>query len=181
MKIRFGTRDNGNSPALLFGFIAFLIGYACCHFQTHHKWTHDLIISSQLSNVTSTIFNLSCGLPYNDYRCSPLSTTPNISNYCLNDAEITSIRVVPLVSFVLQLGVIYELFTLVENRMRFFVHALGIISALTFAVLTVVFYHNSCAQHFTITSLLLTSGILLILLVRDVRAHRERRRDRGNG
>jgi hypothetical protein len=181
MKIRFGTPDNGKSPAIILGLIAFLISYACCHFQTRLKWTHDLIISSRPSNATSTIFNRWCGLPYDDYRCSALSTTPNISQYCLKDVEITSIRLLPLVTFVLQLGVIYELFTLVENRMRFFVHALGMTSGLTFAVLTVLFYHNSCAQFFTTFFLFLTSGILFILNIRDMQAHDERRRAAHNG
>jgi hypothetical protein len=181
MKVRFGTPDNGKSPALALGFLAFIIGYACCHFEIRLKWTHELIISSRPSNVTSTIFNLSCGLPYNDYHCSALLKTPNVSNYCLNDAEITSIRVLPLVSFVLQLITIYELFTLVEIRWRFYVHSLGIASALTFGVITLLFYHDSCAPTFTTSILFFTSDMLFILIILDMRAHDERRRAAGNG
>jgi hypothetical protein len=181
MKIRFGTHDNGKSPAIAFGFIAFIIGYACCHFEIRLKWTHDLIISSRLSNVTPAIFNMSCGLPYNDYHCSALSTILNASNTCLNHAQITSIRVLPLVSFVLQLITIYELFTLVEDSWRFYVHSLGIASALTFGVIILLFYHDSCAPAFTTIILFFTSDILCILTILDIRAHDERRRAAGNG
>jgi hypothetical protein len=181
MKIRFGTPDNGESPAIASGFIALIIGFGCCHVQTRLKWTHELIISSRQSNVTSTIFNLSCGLPYNDYHCSALSTTPNASNSCLNNVEITSIRVLPLVSFVLQLITIYELFTLVEVRWRFYVHSLGISSGLTFGVITLLFYHDSCAPTFTTFILFLTSWILFMLAFRDLHTHNERRRAAGNG
>jgi hypothetical protein len=181
MKIRFGTHDNGKSPAFALGFIAFIIGFGCCYIETRLKRTHDLIISSGLSNVTPAIFNMSCGLPYNDYHCSALSTMPNASNSCLNDVEIASIRVLPLASFVLQLITIYDLFTLVEDSWRFYVHSLGIASALTFGVIILLFYHDSCAPTFITFIIFLTSDILCILTILDLRAHDERRRAARNG
>jgi hypothetical protein len=181
MKIRFGTPDNGKSPAIVLGFLALTIAFPCWFLQARLKWTHDLIINSRPSNVTSTIFNVSCGLPYNDYHCSALLKTSNASKSCLNDAEIASICVLPLVSFVLQLITIYELFTLTEVRWQFSIHSLGIASALTFGVITLLFYHDSCALLFPTGVLFFTSTILCILTIVDMRAHDERRRAAHNG
>ncbi len=101
MKIRFGS--NGNLTAILVAVVAFCIGVHCMYYQAHLSRSHDLILKSQPSNVTSTILNRKCGLPYDDYRCSVLSITPNISKFCLDDVQITGMRLLPLLSFVLQL------------------------------------------------------------------------------
>jgi hypothetical protein len=180
MKIRFGTINSGRSPALVLGFTAFLIGYWCMHFQMRRSWSHDLILEYYPSNVTSTIFNRHCGLPYDDYRCSVLSITPNISKFCLNDAQIASIRLLPLLSFALQVWLIYELFSLSEDCVRFFLYAIGVTSVFIFAGITIVTYHDTCAQPYITMFLFLTSGILFMLVIRDLQIHQDRRRVASN-
>jgi len=182
MKIRFGTTDSRESRALVLGFVIFMIGFCCWYFQLLIGWSHGLILSSRPSNTTSAKVNRHCGLPYDDYRCSVLSITPNISQYCLNDAQITGARLLPLLLFVLELCVIHELFSLDENCIRFFLYALGITSVFTFSVIIILIYHNTCAQLYVTGFLFLMSGILFMLAVRNTEIHtKRRRRAAGNG
>jgi hypothetical protein len=131
--------------------------------------------------VTSAKVNKYCGLPYDDYRCSVLSMTPNISEYCLNDAQITGARLLPLLLFVLELCLIHELFSLSEDCIRFFLYGLGITSVFTFAVIIILIYHNTCAQLCVTLFLFSTGMILFMLALRDTFAHNERRRAASNG
>jgi hypothetical protein len=183
MKIRFGTTDSSESRALVLGFVMVTIDFCCWYFQLLIGWSHDLILSSRLSNMTLAKVNRhSCGLPYDDYRCSVLSITPNISQYCLNDAQITGARLLPQLLFVLQLCVIHELFSLSEDCIRFFFYALGVTSVFTFAVIIILIYHNTCAQLYVTGFLFLTGGMLFILTMCNTFAHDERRRRAaGNG
>jgi len=171
MKIRFGTTDSKEARALFLGLFIFMVGLCCWYFQWLIRSSHDLILSSRLSNVTSTKVNQYCGLPYDDYRCSVLSITPNISQYCLNDAQITGARLLPLLLYVLELCVIHELFSLDENCIRFFLYALGITSVFTFSVIIILIYHNTCAQLYVTGFLFLMSGILFMLALRNTETH----------
>jgi hypothetical protein len=176
MKIRFGSTGNGKSRALLLGFVAFLIGFCCWYFQLLLSWSHRSILSSRLSNETSAKVKDYCGLSYDDYRCSVLSRTPNISEYCLNDAQITGVRLLPFLLFVLELCLIHDLFSVSEVFIRFFLYALGVTSIFIFAVITILIYHDTCANLHVIMFLFLMSGILFLLAIRDMNVHDERRR-----
>jgi hypothetical protein len=182
MKIRFGTTGGGESRALIVSFVVFIIGCCCWYFQMRLSWSHDLILSSHPLNVTPGIFNRQCGHPYDDYRCSVLSMTPNISNYCLNDVQITSMRLLPLLLFVLELYLIHELFSLSEDCVRFFLYAFGVTAVFIFGVITIVIYHNTCAQQYVTVFLFWMSMILFMLAMRDMNVHNNlRRRTSDNG
>jgi hypothetical protein len=175
--VRFGTPENGTSSALALAFLMFLITLGCYYSAIRIKEAHELVKSSGQSNITSTIFHLPCGLPYNDYYCSALSTkSNNASNICLNDIEIKMIHVLPLALFVLQLIIIYELFTLTEVCWRIYMYSFGIASAITFGVITFVFYHNSCISLYLILILCFTTPILLLLALLNKKIHTERLR-----
>ncbi len=181
MKIRFGTTGRGESRAVILGVTVFMISFCCWYFQWCIRLYHDLILSSRLTNMTSAKVNRYCGLPYDDYRCSVLSITPNISQYCLNDAQITGARLLPLLLYVLELCLIHELFSLSEDCVRFFLYALGITSVFTFGVIIILIYHNTCAQLCVTLFLFSTGAILFMLTMRDMSAHSERRRAADNG
>jgi len=176
MKIKFGTTDSDEPRALLFGFFMFVVGAACSYLQLFRSWSHQAIEDSRLPNRTSTKHIIPCGFSYADYSCSVLSITPNISQHCLNDAGIAGVRLLPLLLFVLELCVIHELFSLSDDCIRFFLYAIGIVSVFIFAVITVLIYHNSCAQFYITEFLFLMCGILFMLTMRNTFSHNERRR-----
>lgn len=180
MKIKFGSSVSTQSRHLFLVLIAFLLSQCCWYFQLRMNWSHDLILNSTVSNATSTKVNRQCGLPYANYSCSVLSATPNISQYCLNDTQIASVRLLPMLIFVLELFTIYDLFSVSEHCIRFILHVLGIISAFIFVIITILIYHNTCAQFYISLPLHTISLLVLMLTARDSQIHNQRRRASGN-
>ncbi len=79
--------------------------------------------------------NLYFGIPYNDCRCSVVST-----EYCLTDKQLRISHAVPLVLYLFQIYFIREFVSISGNHAYFFVDVLWIVAMFVFIVLLLVIY-----------------------------------------
>jgi hypothetical protein len=75
----------------------------------------------RMPNMTSIEPDMYCDIPYNDCRCSVIST-----KYCVTDTHLKISRVVPLLLFLLHIYLIREAFSLSGDYIYFFVYLLWI-------------------------------------------------------
>ncbi|CAF1506462.1 unnamed protein product [Adineta ricciae] len=164
IRIRFGT--TGESYHLGLATVAMALSTFCIFFDSHRIHSHDLILQSRGLNMTTSIFATRCGFSYHDYHCSVLSKNPNISQFCLNDTQIMIIRFGPISVYVLDLCVVYGLFSLSEDFIRFFSFFFGILSIFAFGFFSVLYYDSACVQSFIILPLCLATAALFSLSLR---------------
>jgi hypothetical protein len=106
-----------------------------------HRWLYILdkaqhsVFELRTPNFTLLTANLYFGIPYNDCRCSVVST-----KYCLTDKQLRISRAVPLVLYVFQIYFTREFVSISGNHTYFFVSALWIVAMIVFIVLLVVIY-----------------------------------------
>ena len=164
IRVRFGT--TGESYHLGPATVAVSLSIFCMFFDSHRILSHDLILQSRGSNMTTSIFATRCGFSYHNYHCSVLSKDPNISQFCLNNTQIMIIRFGPISVYVLDLCVVCSLFSLSEDFIRFFTFFFGILSIFAFGFFSVLYYNSACVQSFIILPLFLASAALCLLSLR---------------
>ncbi len=156
MKIRFGTTTTGGCCLTIlftfFGGIVLLISHFLL--QPSNK-CHKSSVHSQISNLTSsTVNNSFCRLHYEKCLCSILSNKTENSENCITNIELQFSRILPLVSFVLQICFLREVFTLDGNFNRKLIYIAWIASLFTFIGLAIAIYWSSCYHEFIIGNLI---------------------------
>ncbi len=135
MRIRSGINNNNEMCSVIHGGIIFIL------VLEQHRCLHTLDMAQRsvfvlrMPNVTSIDANLYFGIPYNDCRCSVVST-----KYCLNDKQLKISRVLPLVLYVFQIYFIREFISISGDYIYFFVAVLWIIAMFVFIGFLVVTY-----------------------------------------
>lgn len=122
------------------------------------------IDDSHLSNVKSSPRSFSCDLSYQKCLCTFLPNKTANSTSCISDFMFQCSRILPLVSFVLQILIIQELFSLDGDCSRKVVHGARIACLFIFIGLTIGIYWNSCYQQY-LSDFLLLPYMLLNLFV----------------
>ena len=165
MKIQFGTSLTSYHAfkAFLLGFSLFIIGVFNVCFHNFFGKSEKSILQSHNINVTQRLDVFFCDLPYDDCLCSVLSNKSDTSDNCITYAKLLGSRVLPLVSFILQIFLIRELFSFSADRLRVVIYALWIASIFTFIGLTISIYWSSC-YHAYISFILYVTGVSLALL-----------------
>jgi hypothetical protein len=165
MKIQFGTRLTSCHAfkAFFLGFSLCIIGvFNVCFHNFFGKWEKSILQSRNI-NVTRRLDVFFCDLPYDDCLCSVLSNKSDTSDNCITYAKLVASRFLPLVSFILQIFLIRELFSFNADRPRVGIYALWIASIFTFIGLTISIYWSSC-YHAYISFILYVTGLSLALL-----------------
>jgi hypothetical protein len=165
MRIQYGTplTSYHACKAFILGFLIYLTG-------SFNGYLHNLLGKSERSILQSRKINVTerpdffyCDLPYDDCLCSVLSNKSDISDDCITYFQLVSSRILPLVSFFLQIYLARQLFSFSADRPRVVIYALWVASVFTFIGMTISIYWNSC-YHAYITSFLLLTGASLCLL-----------------
>jgi hypothetical protein len=177
MKIKFGTTSNNLSRAALIGQILG-IGFSCCALQIQYVLdnAHESHLHSSMSNVTAIQMGLFCGISYDDCRCSVQSTKDEHLKNCLTDSFLLGARIFPLVSFILQICLIRDLFTFIGSHTRFVINSLGIIAVFIFVIIADGIYRSSCFHRYINGLLCATGGVLFILSFFDLLSYRDKGR-----
>lgn len=149
MKIQFGSITPGESARSMlctfFG-LAFLVTALATLRPFNECYKSN--VHSQTFNLTASIeYNSFCTVDYEKCLCSVLSNKTKNSTKCITNMEFQCSRILPLVSFLLQICILRDLFTLSEGSDRQFVYTGWIISLLTFIGLAIGIYWNSCYQY----------------------------------
>jgi hypothetical protein len=170
MRIQYGTllTSYHACKAFILGFLIFLIGFFNGCLQNLLGKSEKLILQSRKINVTERLDFYYCDLPYDDCLCSVLSNKSDTSDGCITYFQLVGSRILPLVSFLLQIYLIRELFSFSAGRPRVIIYALWITSIFIFIGMTISIYWNSCYQAYISGSLLVTGASLCMLSMHNV-------------
>jgi hypothetical protein len=174
MQIKFGTTPNNAMRAGIIG-LTLLCGFGYGHLVIGYVLddSYEALLHSSMSNVTSIKIGISCGIPYDDCRCSVQSAKNIHLKYCLTDDFLTFSRIFPLVSFALQIFLIRDLFTLSGKHIRSVVYSLWIIATFIFFIIADGIYRDSCFHRYTTVFCFGTGGLLHMLVFYDILYRRD--------
>lgn len=165
MKIQFGTITSVEDACytFLFGCVVFAISFFNIHHQSQFADAEESILRLRGLNITHISPLLYCDLPYDDCLCPVLLNKSDNSEMCITDIELVGSRILPLVSFFLQICLVRKLFSLNADHRCVVIYAIWIVSIFTCIGMTICIYWSSC-YHISITFTLLLTGSILWFL-----------------
>jgi len=119
-------------------------------------------------NITSLDIRLFCEMSFDDSLCSVQSTKTKQSKYCLTDNFLFGSRIFLLVSFVLQIFLIHDLFSFSGKYVRFIVYGLWIVAVFIVIIIANGIYRDSCFHRFINGLFCLIDMLLFFLMFCDV-------------
>jgi hypothetical protein len=176
MKIQFRTNTSLKDACytFLFSCVVYAISFFNTHLQSLFGNAEESILSSRGLNVKHISPLLYCELPYDDCLCTVLLNKSDNSEKCFTDIQLMGSRILPIVSFFLQIYLVRKLISLNSNHCRVIIYTLSIVSIFTCIGMTICIFWSSC-YHVSITfTLLLTSSILWILSFYNMLVSEER-------
>jgi hypothetical protein len=170
MKIRFGTTTpDGWCRPMLFFFSGLAVLVLSIVLLQPSNECHKSSVHSQMSNLTSSIDdNTFRRLHYEKCLCSVLSNKTENSENCITDIELQCSRILPLVSFVLQICLLRAVFTLSADFNRKLIYIAWIAALFTFIGLAIGIYWSSCYQFYITVVLIWPRLPLGLLAVHDM-------------
>jgi len=165
MKIQFGTPLTPKHifGSVLLGFIILAIICFNLYLQNVLAESEESILHSRGLNMTHISPFLYCELPYDDCLCSILSNKSHISEKCITRIQLVGSRVLPFISFFLQICLVRELFSLSGDHRHVIIYALWIVSVFIFVGMTIGIHWSAC-YHVYITAALYSTGSSLWFL-----------------
>lgn len=168
MQIKFGAMQKHGFRSGLFAGILFLFAYLTFESQNRLDNSHESIFHSPMFNATSFKIGFFCGIPYDDCRCSVQSKKNEHFEYCLTDNFLMGSRILPLLSFAVQVWVIRDLFSFSGKYVHFLVYILWITSAFFFVIIANGIYSNGCFHRYINAFLCCTDILVFSLMCYDV-------------
>lgn len=133
--------------------------------STKFYWRSRKINSAvtQYNSDTTSAFFFYCNLPFNDCLCSVISNKSDTSDKCITYAALVGSRILPMISFFLQIILVREIFSFSTDCPRIVIFTLWITSIFAFIGIPISIYWNDCFQVY-ITIILMFTGMLLSTL-----------------
>jgi hypothetical protein len=176
MKIQFCTYPTKDHAVCIFGFgcLVFAIGCFNAYLLNLFGEIEKSVILSRGLNVTRTAPFFYCELPYDDCLCSVLLNKSENSKQCIIYVQLMGSRILPSISFFLQIYLVQKVFSLNSDCHRVFIYALHILSIFTSTSMIIVIFRSSCYHGFITYGLLLTGWLLFVLSCYNVVRHERR-------
>lgn len=170
IKVQYGTINSDNAcRALIFsyaGCAAVIISWFMVHPSSNCT---EPTVPSRISNLTSTPSDKPyCYLSFEKCLCSNLSNKINSSYNCVTDVELECSHMLTLLSFVLQICLIRELFTLNADYKCKLLRIIWTILFYTFVGLVIAIYSNNCYHNYITLFFYITCLLLLFFQVHDL-------------
>jgi hypothetical protein len=113
--------------------------------------SNNMILNSSL---------LQCNIPYEECRCSVISNKFNNTIECITDIQVITAPISPLVSYVMQLYIIYKLFSFTEKSSHILRDICWVI-ALFGSIIIAIGARGSTCLYYRTSEFLFHSGICL--------------------
>jgi hypothetical protein len=182
IKIQFGTPETicHVFGAIFVGSFVFALMWCTSYLQNDFGEIEKSILLARGLNVTNRPPIYYCDLPYDDCLCPILSNISDTSQKCITNAELVTSRILPLISFFLQIFLVRELFSLNTNHRRVIIYTLWFASIFTFIGMTISIYWSSCYHVHVTVILLLTGELLLFLSIHNLLVNADREASSSN-
>ena len=102
------------------------------------------ILSLPITMMTLNNSLSQCNIPYEKCRCSASSAKFNNSIECITDIQAISSHILPPISFLLQLYVIYELLSSTDDNNHLFLATLWLVALLILTIIAIGAHGTSC-------------------------------------
>jgi len=166
IKIRYPF-DADKPPAayiLSCAMILLFISCAISSFNIRIENCRETIFSLSSTNTIQNSSFLKCNIPYEECRCSIISNKLKKSIECITNIQTMTAHILPVISCVLQLYLIYELFSVTGNYSHILRDIFWIIGLFIFIIIAIFTQGNTCL-YFKTSDTLFTSGCFLSVIV----------------
>ena len=174
-RIRFGTTNASNQlRALIFSFSAMAIMFAwLCLAIVVRECTEELDkIQRNITGVRPRFESLQCLVLNRQCNCRMLSNTTHVHDSCIPRLQLHVMKILPLLSLVLQPFALREFFTFDGECTRVFVRMAWGVSAFAYAAIVIAMFSNHCYHDCLILSICVTSTILFLFGMHELRENR---------
>jgi hypothetical protein len=151
--------DITNAPdslVALYGMIPMFITIVISYFNDQVNHCRERIFSLSSTNITSNSSFLKCNIPYDECRCSIISNKSTEAIECVTDIQIIAAHILPLVSYVWQLYIIYKLFSFTGRYSHILRHISWAIALFVFIIIAIGTRGNTCLYYNTSDTLILS-------------------------
>ncbi len=161
IKIKFPLDNNSYTDARLpsLALFVFLMSFGTMYLDVQAMNSRRSIFLSSQPNMTLVDSRLLRNIPYDDCRCSVLSNQSNNSIKCVDDIQAMAAHILPLVSYLLQLYLIYELFSFTGNYSHILTDIFWIVALFVFVIIGIG-VHGSSRLHSYTTSVICMTGMV---------------------
>jgi hypothetical protein len=139
-----------------------------------------IIFSLSSTNMTSNSSSLQCDIPYEECRCSVTSHKYSNAIQCITDIQAMAADISPLVLYLLQLYIIYVLFSFTGKYSHILTDIFWVIALFVFIIIAITVHGGTCLYYKTSWTLILSGHFLLVmavyLYVRSTMKYSSRRR-----
>jgi hypothetical protein len=182
MKIQFGTPLTLHHifGSFFLGCVILAIICSNLYLQNVLAESEESILHSRGLNVTHISPFLYCELPYDDCLCSILSNKSHSSEKCITRIQLEGSRILPFISFFLQICLVRELFSLSGDHRHVIIYALWIVSIFIFVGMTIGIHWSACYHVYITAALYSTGGSLWFLSLHNLLVNEDRTRSSSN-
>jgi hypothetical protein len=146
------------------GLIISMISYVIWSFNDQINECHESIFSRSTTETIGNSTLLQCNISYDECRCSVISNKFNNSIKCITNIQAMIGPMLPPVSFVLQIYLIYKLISLAGNLRRIQKNLFWFAALIVFIITAVTAQGSSCLYSYT-SDTACFSGFFLFVVV----------------
>jgi hypothetical protein len=164
-----------NAPDQLFtiqSLIVMVISFIILSFNDQVNSCRERIFSLSSTNMTANANFLKCNIAYEECRCSIISNKSHTTTECITDIQVMIAPISPLVSYVLQLYVIYKVFSFTGRYSHIFRDICWIIALFLFIIIAIGVMGSTCLFYNT-TSALFLSGFSLFAITFSIFVYKD--------
>lgn len=153
-----GRQVNGNLMVL--GLLLMSIGFKLGLLKNEFLDARQSLFPLSTGNTTDTTNQYRCDVPFDDCRCSMLSNKSETSIKCITDAQAMNAHIIPLISYVVHLYIIYKCSSITGKYSRILTDLFWVIALAVFVVIAIAVHGSSCIHYYTTAVLSLSSVFL---------------------
>ncbi len=129
--------------------VLFFLYYGTVSLQVHFQNSRESLFPLSSRNMTYVSYLNRCSIPYDDCRCSVLLNKSDESIKCITDTAAMAGRLLPLVSYALQIYGISTLFSFTGYYSQLLTDIFWIIALFIFVVIAIGVHGSSCLHFYT--------------------------------
>ena len=149
---------NGNLVSL--SYTGMLIGFKLTTLDQEFLAARQSFFPVSSNNTTTTGKYYRCEVPFDDCRCSMISNKSDTTMKCITDGQAISAHIMPLISYVIQLFIIYKCVSITGKYSRILTDLFWITTLLVFVVIGIAVHGSDCVHNNTVTVLGLPSVLI---------------------
>ena len=155
--------------------VVFFLSHASLFLEMNIQASCNPLSSFSSQNMTHVNYLNTCIIPYDDCRCSVLSNKSNESIKCITDTAAIATRLLPLVSYILQIYGISTIFSFMGYYRNLLTDIFWLVALFIFVIIAICVYGSTCLHYYTslaVALIGLSVGLYFIYLIKLSHKHK---------